>query len=399
MDRNPWLRALIILGVCLISVQLFTIAWDFGRRFGDIILIFFLAWLIAFLFDPVVDFLTVRLRLKRIFSVGAVYLGLLAILGAIGLLLIPRTASQVLALGHLLPQYSANTSKLVDDLQSWLSGRGISVDLHQATAGRDLTHVGQQFGTVLATRALTLAQSVLVAILDGVIVLVLSFYMMLDGPRISRALLQVTPDRFRGDVELLFASIDHSFGGYMRASLVLALVYAVGTGLAMYLAGIPFALPVSIFAGFMLVIPFVGDIVAVIPPLFIGLFTVSLLRVVFVFVAMVLLQQVVLQILRPKIMGSSVGLHPLWVLAAFLVGARAAGIWGALFSVPIAAIGQTVVQLYYFRAARNPAREGALARSLGRHFPHAPAREREPTSAAWRADEPHAPSEPDARTG
>ena len=79
---------------------------------------------------------------------------------------------------------------------------------------------------------------------------------------------------------------------------------------------------------------------------------------------MILLQQFVLQVLQPRIMGKSVGLHPIWVLASVLVGARIGGIWGAVFSVPIAAILQTIVQVYYFRAAGNADREGEISRSL-----------------------------------
>ncbi|MGI8552446.1 MAG: AI-2E family transporter [Dehalococcoidia bacterium] len=364
MEKNPWLRALIILAVLLLSVELFSVVWNLGRQFGDIILIFFLAWMVAFLLTPVVSFLTIGHRMPRAAAVSAVYLGMLAILVLIGLLLIPPTAAQIAALSHTIPAYAANTSRFLDDTQQWIDARGIRVNVYQYAQGHDLSRAGQQLSSILAGHALALAQGVVIAIFDGVIVLVLSFYMMLDGPRISQALIQVTPRRFRDDLELFFASVDHSFGGYLRASLFLALVYGFGTGLAMYATGIPYGLPVSLFAGVMLIVPLVGDVVAVIPPLAIGLFTVSLFRVVIVLIAMIALQQLVLQVLRPKVMGRSVGLHPLWVLGSFLVGARAAGIWGALFSVPIAAILQTVVQLYYYRVARKPARETALAQSL-----------------------------------
>jgi predicted PurR-regulated permease PerM len=364
VDKNPWLRALIVLGILFVGAQLFALVWDFARQFGDIILIFLLAWLTAFLLNPAVEFFSTGRHTPRVLAVGGVYLGVLATLVAIGLLVIPPTASQVSGLGNKFPLYATNASGILVSVQSWLDNRGIPFDLHQLALQQNLTNQAQALGASFATHALGLAQGVVVAIFDCFIVLVISFYMTLDGPRITRALLSVTPRRFRDDADLLFASIDHSFGGYMRASLILVLVYAAGTAVSMYFLGIPFVLPVSAFAGVMLVIPFVGDIVAVIPPLLIGLVTVSLPRVVALLVIMVALQQLVLQVLRPKIMGKSVGLHPLWVLAAFLIGARAAGIWGALFSVPIAAIVQTVVQLYYFRAAGNPDREGALSRSL-----------------------------------
>lgn len=374
MEKNPWLRALIILGVVFVAAQVFGIVWEFARQFSDIILIFLLAWLVAFLLNPAVEFLTSGHNTPRVVAVGVVYLGMLAFLVAVAVLVIPPTASQISALGHGFQQYAAHASGLVANLQIWLDERRIPLRLHDIAVEQNIDTQAQAVGTLLATHALSLAQSVVLAIFDGMIVLVISFYMMLDGPRITRALLSITPQRFRDDAALLFASIDHSFGGYLRASLTLILVYTAGTGITMYLLGMPFVLPVSVFAGVVLLVPFVGDIVAVIPPLLIGLMTGSFVRVVILLVAMVMLQQLVLQVLRPKIMGKSVGLHPLWVLAAFLVGARAAGIWGALFSVPVAAIVQSVVQLYYYRAAGNPDREGALSRSLlrARGAPAAP---------------------------
>ena len=102
-------------------------------------------------------------------------------------------------------------------------------------------------------------------------------------------------------------------------------------------------------AGLMLIIPFIGDFIAVIPPIVVGLLTAPLGNVIVALVALVLLQQLVLQVLRPKIMGRSVGLHPVLVLVAFLMGARASGIWGAFFSVPIAGVLQSVVSLVYQR--------------------------------------------------
>jgi predicted PurR-regulated permease PerM len=132
----------------------------------------------------------------------------------------------------------------------------------------------------------------------------------------------------------------------------------------MFLLGVPFALPVGVFAGVMMIIPLVGAIVAVIPPVIIALASVSLAKAVILLAVMIGLQQLVLQVLQPRIMGKSVGLHPLWVLASVLIGARVAGVWGALFAVPIAAILQTIVQVYYFRAAGDEASEEAISSSL-----------------------------------
>jgi len=373
MERNPWFRALLILGVAFLGVQLFLIVWHFGSHFAQTILIFFLAWMLSFILNPAVDVVARRWRLGRPAAVSIVFLGIIAVVALVGFLVVPPAVKQVASLGDKVPEYRQNTGKLVTDLQSWLDERHINIDITGVNT-EDLSKQIDKTGASLAQNALGLAPKVIEGIFDTVIILVVSFYMMLDAPRISAAMISVTPERYRRDVRMLFASIDHSFGGYIRASVALALLYAAGTALTMWGTGIPFVLPVSMFAGFMLIIPFIGDVIAVIPTIVIGLFTTSLVHVIIALVAMIALQQLVLQVIRPKLMGKSVGLHPLWVLAAFFLGARAAGLWGALFSVPIAAIIQSVVQLYYYRVTGRPqpAALAALMREATAPFPLRP---------------------------
>ncbi len=392
MERNPWFRALLILGVAFLGVQLFLVVWHFGAHFAQTLLIFFLAWMLSFILNPAVDMVARRWRLGRPAAVTAVFLGVIAVVALAGFLVVPPLVKQVAALGDKVPEYRQNTGKLVTDLQSWLDHRHIGINITDVNTD-DLSKQIDKTGASLAQSALGVAPKVIEGIFDAVIIMVISFYIMLDAPRISLAMINVTPDRYRRDVRMLFASIDHSFGGYIRSSVVLALLYAGGTALTMWATGIPFVLPVSLFAGFMLIIPFIGDIVAVIPTILIGLVTVSLFNVVIALIAMVALQQLVLQIIRPKLMGKSVGLHPLWVLAAFFLGARAAGIWGALFSVPIAAIIQSVVQLYYYRVTGRPqpASLAALVREGGAQ-PY-PLR-REPRSPSEEVDSPAADGTP-----
>jgi predicted PurR-regulated permease PerM len=400
MERNPWFRALIILAVAFLGVQLFLVVWHFGSHFAQTLLIFFLAWMLSFILNPAVNWVASRWRTGRGGAVALVYLVLFGVIALAGFLIVPPAVKQVSALGNKVPEYRSNTGQLVVDLQSWLDKRHIDINITDVNTA-DLSKQIDKVGSSLAESAVNAAPKVVEAIFDIVIIFVLSFYMMLDAPRITSAMIGVTPDRYKRDMRMLFASIDHSFGGYVRASIVLALIYGAGTALTMWATGIPFVLPVSAFAGFMLIIPFIGDIVAVIPTILIGLLTVSVVNVVIALIALIALQQLVLQILRPRIMGKSVGLHPLWVLAAFFIGAGAAGIWGALFSVPIAAIIQSVVQLYYYRATGRPqpaalealsAEAGAVPYPLHREAKSRPAvDERQESQARMAADGTVAP--------
>ncbi len=321
--------------------------WRLGAFLGNILLVFILAWFLAFLLNPFVDLLSFRRKMPRPAAAGITYLAIAGMIVLAGFFLAPPAVAQAERLGNKLPTYTQNPPSVIDDLQTFLDKRHIKLDLHQLVTSEDASKAAKWLGDHLQQNAANIAQGAFQIGLDTVLVVILSFYMMVDAPRITAGLLRITPLRYRDDMRRVVRSVDHSFGGYARASIMIAAIYWSATSVTMAVLGIPFALPVGGFAGLMLLIPFVGDVIAVIPTIVIGLFTVSLLEVVIATAVMIGMQQITLQFLRPKIMGDSVGLHPIWVLAAFFIGAQAAGVWGALFSIPFAAIIQTIVQLMY----------------------------------------------------
>jgi predicted PurR-regulated permease PerM len=108
---------------------------------------------------------------------------------------------------------------------------------------------------------------------------------------------------------------------------------------------IDYALLASVVAGIFLLIPFLGPVVAVWVPVTIALFTRPDAALV-LFIALLALQQVIFHVVAPRIMHQEVGLHPLLVFFAVLTGARVAGIWGAIFGVPVVAVLATMASFY-----------------------------------------------------
>ena len=171
------------------------------------------------------------------------------------------------------------------------------------------------------------------------IILILSFYLVLDGDRFATQFVDAVPEHYRADTVLFLESIRRSFGGFLRGTVIQASILAVGTAVIMLIAGVHYVLLASLFAGVVMVIPFVGPLLALILPLLIGLFsgmTTSQL-IVYLF-ALVALQILVMNVIAPKVMGDSVGLHPLLVFVALLIGGQEAGLAGAIFGVPVAAV-------------------------------------------------------------
>jgi predicted PurR-regulated permease PerM len=347
LEHNRWLQTLIVMLVGIAGIYLAGMLWQLLLHFGDIILTFFLAWLVAYTLNPVADFL-VRQRLPRMLAILLVYIMLLLVLITIGLAIVPPLAAQLVQLGRSIPAWVEQWPTFVQNVQQALSERGFDIRLVSPyLTDAAIMQRAEQFGGALAQNALGIAQGVAAFLFNTVIIIILSLYFMIDGERFSRLFVEVLPTRLEDEARYLLAAIDRTFGGFMRGLLVQIIVYAVGTGIVMALAGLPFVLVVSIFAGLMMVIPFLGSVVAMVPPLVLAALTGEPLRVLLVFAALLLLQQLVLNVITPKVMSESVGMHPLLVFLAVLLGTKEAGLWGAIFGVPIVGVlWAMVVQLY-----------------------------------------------------
>lgn len=349
MERNPWLKALLVLLVIIAGYYLISLAWQVGQQVADIFLMFFLAWLLAFILTPLAQLLTRYNRQRKLLAIIEIYLGLILLLLLLGVLAVPAMASQMYQLGADLPAYLAGLPPALTSIQSWLGARGIMLDFSSVLQSQTLMQSANGLGTLLAQNALGIAQFLASAVVGLFIVLVLSFYISLDGERIAQDLLRLLPSRYQDEARFFMASIDRSFGGFIRGVLIQAAVYGVGTALVMWLAGLGFVEVVSVFAGAMMVIPFLGGFLAIIPAFFIALFSGSLGKVIFVLVALLVLQQIVLNVVAPRVMSESVGIHPLLVFLAILLGFKLAGIWGAIFGVPVAGVMNAMAQYLIYR--------------------------------------------------
>jgi predicted PurR-regulated permease PerM len=345
LQRDPWFKTLIVLLVVIAASYLAGLAWALAVRFADILLLLVLAWVLAFALEPVTYFLESRSRVNRGIAVGVVYLGLLIILSLLTLLLVPVVALQVSQIGTNLPDYITNVSVWLVSLQNGLAQRGLDVNTPALLDYREAATRIAALGPIIVNNALALAAGVASVLFSLVLVLMLSFYIALDGSRFSSALLQAVPRDRRDDVTYLFYSTHRAFGGFIRGQLVQALAYGAATAAIMMAADLSYVAVAAIFATAIMMVPFIGPVLAMIPPIVIALF-VHPDRTWWVFLLLLLLQQLLLNVVAPKLMSKTVGMHPLLVLIALLIGAKLAGVWGAIFAVPVAGVVVAMVAFY-----------------------------------------------------
>jgi predicted PurR-regulated permease PerM len=348
--RDPWLRALSVLGCAIAGFYLASLLWQLIAEFADIILLFFLAWLVAFVLEPLVGAL-VESRLPRLAAIGITYLTLLVLLSLGVILFVPALSLQVVDVARNLPNYVDQSTALLNSIQvsanEWLTSHGspVLVDLKSALDPQELSRRADALGPPILSNAIGLATGAATLLVEVVIMLILSFYFMADGARLSESLITALPLRAQDDARFLVASTHRAFAGFLRGQLFQAFLGGLGTGIVMSALQVDYALLASVIAGVVLLIPFLGPVLAVVVPVMIALVTRPDVAFLLLLI-LIALQQVIFNVLGPRILSTQIGLHPLLVFFAVLTGARVAGIWGAIFGVPIVAVAITMISFY-----------------------------------------------------
>ncbi len=365
MENNPWWRALVVLLVFIAALYLAGILWTLLIQFADIITMLFLAWLLAFLLNPITK-VGVSYRIPHAISVLMVYLGLLLAFVLAAIVAVPVITDQLTQLAQNWPTYADQLQGWVASLNAQLAQRNVNIEsLYDPST---LSQRLEQIGTVAAQNAVAVATETATAIFRVMIILIFSVYILLDGARMVERAITLVPDNYRGEVHYLLESVDRSFGGFLRGQLIQALIYGAGTAAVMAVFGMNYTLIVSIFAGAMMLIPFLGPVVAIMPVIIIALLQLPFTSALLVIAILVGLQIVVMNVIAPKIMSDALGIHPLLVLLAVLVGTKVAGITGAFFGVPVVAV-LNAMAFYFFRNYRTRTKEQPISEDAGQPAP------------------------------
>jgi predicted PurR-regulated permease PerM len=247
------------------------------------------------------------------------------------------------ALAQSIGDFIANVPTLRNDLPHLLApwqDRLNALGLHQV----DLVAQASSFLDNLADYAIQLAgpvQQLAVASLGALgnllIVLILSLYMVVDRDAILSFLFRVVPPSGKEEARLLERSVARSFGGFLRGQAILGVVYAAVAAVTSAVLGLPY-LPVSTAAsGVLMAIPFFGPFVAWAPPVIVALLVPGSPALP-AFVLMAIGWLIVMNALQPRLMQEAVGIHPIVVLGSVLIGSKIAGVTGAIFGIPVAAV-------------------------------------------------------------
>jgi predicted PurR-regulated permease PerM len=330
-ERNTQTIYFLIVGVLLAVIFFY-----FSRR---VLTPFFIAFALAYLLDPVTDRLE-SLKISRTFAVLVLMAGVFSLVTGIGLLIFPLLKLQAEHLVSNLPNYIAI-------MQEWmhpLLGVVGEPEKIQGILNRELLKIGELPLKVISSITSILWGSVaglfsfILFLANLVIIPVVMFYLLRDYDLINKKMLSFVPARTREQVLSLIKEIDGVLADFVRGQLMVGLIMAGLYSIGLFFCGTPMSLFIGLLAGLASLVPYLGLVFGFVPAAILTFMQTQDWVLVFgVAGVFAVVQGLEGMIITPRIVGEKIGLHPVAIILAVLLGAEFFGLVGVIVSVPVAA--------------------------------------------------------------
>ncbi len=315
---------------------LIVLAFWFVYTIREIVAIGIFAIIIASAMDPIVDWFQKR-KIPRAITVLGLYITGFSIVAVTFSLLIPPIIAELKSLIEQAPGTLAKLSSVLDKTQSGVGSQAVR------------TQMTNFFGA-LAGKFSEITPSIFsgtISFISGffylIVILSLAFYMSLEEKALSSFIGSLVPHEHREYVTHLIQRIQYKLGRWLNSQfLVMFVVFALDY-IGLMLLGIPYALVFALTAGLLEIIPYFGPVISAFIPVLVG-FSVSPVSGILVLTLFVLVQQFESNVFVPLIMKKVIGLNPIAIILAILIGGHVAGVMGILLAVPVAAALSEVIK-------------------------------------------------------
>ncbi len=337
------------------------VIWMLAGLLGHVLFLFLVSAVIAFLLNPLVRDLQ-RIRLPRGLAVALVFLLFAAAVATIALALGSVVVDQTRSAANRIDDYvtvqnvsgRTGAERDIDRLQHWLDTHGLERVQIEKQATDWVDNLGAGEISTYTQDALTFAQgaatSVVVALFNVILIVVIAIYMLLDMDRLERLIDRRFPP---GGGLPLTRRIERALAGYVRGQLILSTVIGLSAGLGMWILGrtglVPgadrYALLFGVWAAVIEVIPYIGPWLSAVPPAIYAL-VVDPISALWVIGLFVFIYQVEGHVVVPNVMANALRLHPLLVIFGLLAGGELYGIWGVLLALPTMAAARAIWEFF-----------------------------------------------------
>lgn len=293
----------------------------------EIIAIFFIAIILAAAMEPGVNWMH-RKKIPRSLGIFLIYTVLFSLIGLLFYFIIPVIISQFSDLTNSFPVYFEKINHLLGGLKNYTSSHNINVG---ESGALDFNNgLGQLSQGIFSTTI-----GVFTGFLSTIFVLSLAFYLTVREDGMKKFIVMVTPIKHEEYVISLFERMKTKIGRWLLGQLFLILIVSILVFLMLSILKVPYALILAIVAGVLEIVPFIGPIIGGTLATAVG-FLVSPATGFTVLIVFIIVQQMEGHIITPQVMRKVVGLNPIAVILALLIGFKLGGVIGAILAIPIA---------------------------------------------------------------
>ncbi|NEQ44360.1 MAG: AI-2E family transporter [Leptolyngbya sp. SIOISBB] len=331
----------------VLSVPLLALLWQLRSLFLLVMIAIVLAASIA----PVVDWAE-RYRVPRWLGVVLTYLAIVAIITGVAFWVGPTVVEQI---QRLIRQIPVSLKQLLDYAESWVVSLNderpdfASELINQFVDVQGLTRWVIRSSQQLLVRSYGLTTGILGGFFSVILALFLSGYMLADSRTLVKNLVRLLPQPWDDRLAAQVGPMGNRIGSYIRGRLLVSTILALATTVSLSILGLSdVALGLGAISGFTNLIPFLGPILGAVPALVVAI-SQGGWTVLWVLLLYVVIQNLETYVLDPLLVGTSVGVHPLYQLLAVLGGTQVLGIIGALVVPPWIAGGAVLLENLYLR--------------------------------------------------
>jgi len=346
-------QTLDISATAIFKVAFTILALAFLYLVRNVLVILFFAIIIASAVTPFANWLEQK-RIPRLLGVLLLYLAFFGLIVFFLSLIVPVISSELSQLTQALPEFISNISGALEKAQQTTTTRYFDF----FSEIQNLLDSFSQFLQVSSSSALNLIINVFGGLLSFFAIIVISFYLSVMKQGVAGFIRSVLPTKYEDYIIGLWKRAEHKVGRWLQGQLLLALSVGLIVFVGLSLLKIKYALLLGIVAMILEIVPIVGPVISAIPGVILA-FAQSPMLGIWVIVFYVAVQQIESHILTPLVLGKTLGLNPVTVIIALLVGGTLAGIIGILLSVPVAVI---VVEIFDDLAKQK---ESKKSNSLG----------------------------------
>ncbi len=317
--NHSLVRVLIILLIFAVGGYVVSLAWIVISQFLDLFVILLSAWLLSFILEPIVEKMEGLLKISKLVSTIITYMLISALLVAITIGYIPLATSQISTITNSLHLYLQSAPSFIVDFSNSLSNQ--------------------------LSKSVTVIPSVAQFLFLAFITLILSFYFIVDREKINREFFKLMPKQWHNVLRFTQKVINDTFISFLKIQLFFGISSGIVTWIILIAFHIDFAASIAFVSGAFAFIPLIGSLLALIPPILVA-FLIDPVKAFIIGAMLLIMQQIIFNIIGPKLLGKAFKLHPAIILVSFLVGLQFAGAIGATFAIPVLGISAVMIRRF-----------------------------------------------------